>query len=387
MHTTDHAAKAANDTQEAPTAPAFSKEQIEGQAYEIAEVLITADDMEMSADQIAQALAARYPGTNGPDAGLVTQALALLEKSGNTVARGVEGGPVYPLTIKGIRWVMEVRKELADLALKRKEDELRAFRRRVDHEHMLVRDVQSCEADVEAAKAEVTAAKERLAESNKKLAAYVAGGVQTSIIEDKPKGDGHRTAYEQGLGAWAPGKACANPYPADPQRADWQRGWDEKQAAADADTAPEWVKRKLPGHVTNDDPAKLVMPEALRRLIQNGAEGVSVAPHAMDAFERPYLVTEEHEGAFLALPLYTKDEWGDLHESNFGRPVDGVDQTTDAAAKRTTGGDLCGRVVKVGRKKFIIGPVGDGLAVTMEDPDGDGDGADGEGEKGDDADA
>lgn len=294
------------------------------------------------------------------------------------------------LTVDGWREVLATKEAAAMAALTKKDDELKAFRKRVSREHELAAEVQACEADVEASKAATAAAKERLAEANQRLAAFVRGDVQPTLFDDD---SGHRSAYEQGYGAFDPAKAGAvNPYPADPQASAWQRGYDEakakhqpeeneedegeEQPAAEVKPAEEpapWAGLELVAyqdkarHFAAADLEAIITPEGLLGEARRG-EAVAVKEHIITAYERAYVVIARHGAAFLALPLYDKDEWAQLHEATYGRSVEGVDQTDEAKVHRQTGGEFCGRVVKMGRKKAVIGPMKDGLLIDTTPP-------------------
>ncbi len=134
------------------------------------------------------------------------------------------------LTCQGWTEAMAIAKKKADDEIQKKNDELRALHKRVKLEQELAEVVKACEADVEGCKAAVAAAKESLATANKKLAAFIRGEVQASFLgDDSPTAPtGQVTAYEKGMQDWDPAKAEAvNPFRDDPQRSDWQRGYDD----------------------------------------------------------------------------------------------------------------------------------------------------------------
>ena len=280
------------------------------------------------------------------------------------------------LTLTGEGWkrAMSAAEAKAKEELAKKDDELRAYKVRVTKEHELASEVQACEADLESAKAEVSAAKERLAEAHSKLAIFVRGEVQTSFIKEEPEAnDGHKTAYEQGYGAFQPGKAEAvNPYPQDPQSSDWYRGYRAAKQAAGVPVSAEWVTAGLSPftQVDADSASEALVAEGELVELRRG-ETLNLDHRTITAYERQYLVIDhdgldEKTGHFLALPLYTKDEWQQLHEAKFGRSVEGIDQTNEAANHRQQGGEFCGRVVKLGRKKAVVGPIKEGLVIKFE---------------------
>jgi hypothetical protein len=296
------------------------------------------------------------------------------------------GAILLVLTCAGWTEAMALAKKKADAELQKKNDELRALHKHIFTEKELAEEVRACEHEVEAAKQTVAACKESLAEANKKLAAFVRGDVQTSFLaEDSATAPtGEVTAYEKGMQAWDPAKAEAvNPFRDDPQRTDWQRGYDagkkqnpKKEPAAKAGDpvfpgAPKAIHKTADEIGTDIDVLdRAMMDEPERNEIRIGTP-LNVATNTVSAYEREYLVIEGAGGGpdfqYLALPLYTKDEWQQLYEARFGRCVEGIDQTEDAKTQRQIGGEFCGKVVKLGRKKAVIGPVDDALCITAID--------------------
>lgn len=95
---------------------------------------------------------------------------------------------------------------------------------------------------------------------------------------------------------------------------------------------------------------------------QLGASGI------VEVKASKYVVRDHSEKGdrWFLQPLFTKDEWQQLHEAAYGRAVEDFDQNDEAKATRTAGGADCGRVVKVGAKKFVLGPESHGLVVTID---------------------
>jgi hypothetical protein len=297
----------------------------------------------------------------------------------------------------GWQAAMALAKKMSDLVLAKKDDEINAYRKRVAREKELADEIQACEADVEACKARVSVAKDDLATANEKLAAFVRGDVQTTFLGEKSATapTGEVTAYEQGMRHFNPKKAEAvNPYPADPQASDWQRGYDaakaqhteknpapavETEATAtgeaifpDAPKAP--VRQASELGLTVDQLDRAFLDDLILDEIRRGSV-VSVGDKTIYAFEREYVVidgTQVEPLHYLALPLYRQagstNEWADLgHEAKYGRCVEGVDQTEEAKGQRQTGGEFCGKVVKVGRKKCVVGPMSDALVIAVQE--------------------
>ena len=290
-------------------------------------------------------------------------------------------GPILlVLTCPGWTEAMAQAKAKADAELAKKNDELRALHKHVATEKELAEEVRACEHEVEAAKQTVAACKESLAEANKQLAAFVRGDVQPSFLDTPTAPTGEVTAYEKGMQAWDPNKADAvNPFRDDPQRSDWQRGYDAGKAQNPKKEAPQAggvIFKDAPKaiHKTADEIGthidaldRAMMDENERQEIRIGTV-LGVAKNTVSAYEREYLIVMGDGGGpdfqYLALPLYTKDEWQQLYEARFGRCVEGIDQTEDAKAQRQVGGEFCGKVVKLGRKKAVIGPVDDAMCIT-----------------------
>jgi hypothetical protein len=84
-----------------------------------------------------------------------------------------------------------------------------------------------------------------------------------------------------------------------------------------------------------------------------------------------YLLREssEDDSRWFAQPVVTKDEWQQLHEAEFGRPVKDFDQNSEAEDTRKKGGEDCGRMVKVSRSQAVLGPESHGIVITVEKPD------------------
>ncbi len=254
--------------------------------------------------------------------------------------------------------------------IEKQNDELAAFRKRVSTEKDIVSEIKVCESRVESAKSQLSAAKEQLGHAHERLSAFVGGDVQTEL----PFGDeGHRTAYEQGYAAYDPKLAGAiNPYQNDPQKSEWQRGY---EAGEKAKNLPAWAQQKLMVVRWDPNDGSIKLPN---RELSDGAKAeirrgklLTVSDNTVREFERDYLVLEHEFDASLALclPLYDKDEWSQLYEDKFGRAVEGVDQSDEAKLHRQTGGEFCGLVVKHGRKKAVIGPMKDGVVIDYNIPD------------------
>jgi hypothetical protein len=224
--------------------------------------------------------------------------------------------------------------------------ELRAHQEREAREKEAAGLVRATEHELEGAKAHTAAIKEKLAQANQALAAIVMGGAQTSFLEKKPEDAGEEPASEA------------------------ERRW-------------------LGCKQVDAEKARVTFP-AIDEVCPMGHEPLapsekplSVTPVTLYG-ELPFLVAE-HYGTdgfrcFACLPLLSKDEWQQLYEAKYGRAVEGFDQSDEAKHQRQLGGPDCGRVVKLGRKKAVVGPKEQALIVcfeTVEDLDEHGDPAQG----------
>lgn len=316
----------------------------------------------------------------------------LIEKEGAKDCR-----TLLVLTCAGWTETLARASKAASEALEKKDDEIRALHKHIVTEKELAEEVKACEAEVESAKATVSACKEALATANTKLAAFVRGDVQTSFLDTPTAPTGDVTAYEQGFRTWDPKKAEAiNPYPADPQMGDWQRGYDAAKAQSpklqDAFNEKRAGVGEYPAskfYLDADTLKVRLLEEGTKAEIRAGNPKVGVKEHTVSLFERDYLVMADARGfgpeSFQCLPLYSKDEWASMgHEAKYGRCVDGVDQTTEARDQRQAGGEFCGKVVKFCRSKAVIGPVDEAIWLACEDvatpaadePEPEGDGQD-----------
>lgn len=249
-------------------------------------------------------------------------------KPGKSPAKA--GKPATPAKAKKLT-PMEALKE----ENKRLKDELAAHRKRVDTEHSLTAQVRRRERELEAAKSVVGGCKQALGDAIKELTDYLSGGVQTEHPDLTPK-------------PALPPKEEAPAPTAEPAR--YNLPVDQRIAV---DLKPEdlagLVIRSIP---QADKPTKID-----KKLIH-------------EFMGMPYIVRqgypEEKPTRFFLQALKSKDEWQQLCEADFGRAVEGFDQSDEAKAQRQIGGEDCGRVVTVGQKKFVLGPERFGLVLVCE---------------------
>lgn len=243
-------------------------------------------------------------------------------------------GQQFVLTTIGWQNVCAISSARSLILLQRKDDELSAHKKYHEKEQAILREINRAEAAVEARKGALNAAKENLVAAHEALAALVAGGVQTDFIEaDKGKKTDDELQSE-----WA---KILPPVP------------------------PESVRVfPIKGCPQQDDVKNsLVLPETMaqeKRKVEALVQGFGVL-WIVNA-----LWTEEATGSTRAnlLPAMTKDEWQQLHEADYGRAVDGFDQSDDARDVRQKGGPWCGLAVRHGRQVFVVGPQSSAVHVV-----------------------
>ncbi len=233
------------------------------------------------------------------------------------------------------------------------EDRLRWFEERREKEQALLARRDSALAAIEGAKARVLSYKGELAEAEEEIAALLKEPIPMGF-EQTPIGQAIAEAAQSAPAA-----------PAPPEVQAWESLLPPVQ--------PEAVK--LLDAAAGDE---LPTVDALC--------GALLAPQAMQGEKRtikqsvhvygtPWIVShlwkDEATGACRAnvLRLYTKDEWSQSCEAQFGRAVQDFDQSDEAKAQRQTGGEWCGLVVKVSRKVYVVGPQKDALHLAYLPPE------------------
>lgn len=232
------------------------------------------------------------------------------------------------------------------------EYELRQYKSRREEEEALLSRRNATLHAIEGAKARLTSEKKTLAEIEEEIAALLASSPKD--FAETPLGE----ALSKGEFA---------PKPEEPKLAGW------------ADVLPlvgEESLRMLVG-VGDELPSPervcsaLLPPEAMTGEARKLADGQTVT-----CYGKPWIVShlwnaEDGSGTLRAnvLPLYTKDEWQQLHEAKFGRFVVDFDQSDEAKSQRQQGGDYCGLSVKIGRKTLIVGPQCDALHLAYDAPE------------------
>lgn len=358
----DAKAKAANDTPTAePTAsssPSFTHTQIVPVAIVILDFL-AGDGPSQIIDMTKppQVVADIQP----PE--LVIAAVEHLKEAGAVATTR----SLVSMTTKGWRYLMIAKDELSKIEMGKLEDELRAHKDRVAEEHRLVQLVRSRESSVEAAKSGVTAAKERLEEALTQMTTFLSGAVQTTLKQAQEV-TGNMTAYEQGFSAFSRGQTldrCTYEVESD-QWLEWRRGWRLARMA----TVEERDAKKL--KLKADDLSGFLLEDGALTV---GEKAPKITDIVVNCLEHDWLVIDAVDtkpGAvpcpvkFLLLPIFSIDEWQQLCEKDFGRAVDGFDQNNEAKARRTAGGPDCGRIVKVGRKKGVVAPMKNAIAVLAD---------------------
>lgn len=264
---------------------------------------------------------------------------ALVESK--ALALDEDGGSL--LTFTGWGEVVKINAARADLALKKKDDELAAHKTYHSQEQQILNEIKAAEATVESKKGALQAAKADLEAAHEALAAHVAGGVQTSFL-DAPK-----------MNEVKPGTAPTIA----PE-------WDKVLPPVDPKGVRVFPSTGCPQQ--KDVTTGLIQPETMnaeKRKIEN----------PVMAWGIPWIVSalwiEEKTGASRAnlLPLLTKDEWQQINEADYGRAVDGFDQTDDARHLRQKGGPWCGLVVRSGRQVFVVGPQSSAVHIVHPAPE------------------
>lgn len=246
------------------------------------------------------------------------------------------------LTVTGWREVCRIKADMAATELKKKDDELKAHKKYHQEEQQLLNEIKAAEATLESKKGAVQVAKEDLSAAHEALAAHVAGGVQTSFL-DQPK--------KQDQTGNAPTIAP---------------DWAKVLPQVDAKSVRVFPVKGCPDQkkITTN----LIQPELMKQEKRKIEEPI-------EAFGVPWIVSalwiEEKTGASRAnlLPLLTKDEWQQLHEKDLGRAVDAFDQTNEAKHLRQKGGPWCGLVIRSGRQVYVVGPQSSAVHVVHPAPE------------------
>jgi len=220
------------------------------------------------------------------------------------------------------------------------------YRRRTDE---INASVKEAERHREACKAEYKRAKERHADALEELRAFTSGEVQVRIGFDEKDGGSEAPGQVKapprrdfsGVGPGTDHRAVAGTYGA------WQFGLtrdalDKADASALRQMEPELGKRKV-GAV-----------EVLKRL-------------HVPLEQRVY---DDGSGYFNLWPLLEVDEWDGRCAEQYAHSVrDLIDESPDIVARRKAGGEFCGVMVKVGRKRYVVAPDSEVVRVVYP-PDG-----------------
>lgn len=214
--------------------------------------------------------------------------------------------------------IRELEAELATQKdYRRKEMELLASRNAAIH-------------SIEGAKNRLAAEKKGLAEIEEKIASLIASGPDGQLdLRDQLKED------------------------VDVDGVEFHSPWEDSLPAVPAESVRMLGTVELP---TIDQIMSNLLPVEVMQGEKRQIKGT------VDVYGTPWIVTaiwqDEATGALRAnvVRLYTKEEWSQNCEAEFGRFVEDFDQNEDAKALRMKGGEWCGLVVKVGRKVFVVGP-------------------------------
>lgn len=261
---------------------------------------------------------------------------------------------------------------MAHAEIEQLREELGLFKDRVAGEKAILLRIRTAEAKVESAKMALSSEKERLSQAHDELAAFIAqepGKQQEIPFGEQPVNDGAMGWFEQGAAAFNQGRhldTCA--LPLGESRLAWERGW------RDARVQKCGGGPIASASLSSDIEALL---ESLGDELPVSEKPVTVS--TIEHLDRDWIVyrgcgTKPTESRHVIVPLYTKDEWNQLHADTYGNPVAGFDQDNGARDRRQKGGIDCGRTVKVGRKSLIVGPLSDacwvGVAVQADGEEG-----------------
>ncbi len=132
----------------------------------------------------------------------------------------------------------------------------------------------------------------------------------------------------------------------------WLDGWREQMRADNS-------QRKA--IVQGMTPKKL--GDAMVGLLEPAKAAPKVASVMIDA--RPHMVVGclgstagpiEGVTRWHLQPCFEPADWTALHRETYGPAIEGVDASDEAKANRIRGGIDCGRIVKIGKAKFVVGP-------------------------------
>lgn len=268
------------------------------------------------------------------------------------------------------------RKESMQQELDRLRRELRARDIHQRQQRKLADEVEACELEVEAASSRRHAAKEAMAAANKRLAAHVRGdvpidaetGKQQTIVDEKPKGKVGKLVdpRRDGKEARTAGKKLTdNPWKlVDPSHGLWAAGFLEEHWK-DAERRTASTYGITYGALMDAMPESDGLPPGEATPKVGHISAMDYAWIVVDAWRG----SEADDAAFALLQLYKKEDWRDLWQATYGPPIEGVDASDEAKAKRQAGGADCGRVVHLTglRGDFVVGPQA-GAAMVMTVP-------------------
>ncbi len=281
-----------------------------------------------------------------PEADTVADPATTTEPSATTTAPAAEAPatpPPAPPAAKDDELPRERVLELENERLRRELDVHRAEKKRTAE---IVAEIDRTDDLYEAAKADAKSHKDAREEAKAQLRALVKGDVQVVLDFTKPD-DG-----KQAPGPAAPvrtydevgGKhrAVAGTYGC------WQFGLtrdgvDKVDVAALRQTEPEYAKRKVGSVEVLGGQAYLPLEQA---------------------------VFSDGSGYFVLWPLLDTDAWDATCAERYAHALKDLgDEAPDITARRRTGGEFCGVMVKSGRRKFVVGPDDQAIRLVYA-PDG-----------------
>lgn len=254
----------------------------------------------------------------------------------------VEEADKTVLSSSGWKRVVDLRQEMNAVELERVTTALTAHQRYAQLQNEIQKEIDAAESGVEEARGLVRNRKETLAEKHKKMSAFIAGGVQTTIID---KG----------------GKIAA---PAENKGALVVAGWEaHMKPVREGQTII--ADNKLPK-------LKVVRAAVVQPIVFNGGKKKIAKEQVLTVFETPMLATAIHDDAALnetrvnLVRLYSTDEWTQIKSEKYGHFVAEYDKNDETKETRQKGGPWCGLMIHAGNKPWIVGDQDEALHVIFK---------------------
>lgn len=265
-------------------------------------------------------------------------------------------------------------------------EEVQAIVAKDQRQSQLAQTILSMEGQAQLMQAELNDLRGRIKEKHRELAEMAISPAQTKLdfgnanAPQAGAGDDRDHAIltpgERGAQAAAQGKGRED-CPYDDSYPEWQEQWLAAFDAANEAEPRPWKGKENEMQMSR---AGLTMEQCAELLAATDkltwpASGTEIpkldsAQRAVALFDRPHLIidelTEEVSGrlGYVLAPLYTADEWT-ASGADIGDPVDR--STQPGFHDYQIHGVLCGRRVKSGAKKLIIGPERDFIHLVADE--------------------